>query len=59
MAIEQKLRKLTPGLYGPLPTFFDDDQELDLVSYRKHLLNLATKGIGISIAETPNRQEQL
>ncbi|KAK4902905.1 hypothetical protein LTR27_000844 [Elasticomyces elasticus] len=39
MAIEQKLRKLRPGLYGPLPTFFDDDQELDLVSYRKHLLS--------------------
>jgi 4-hydroxy-2-oxoglutarate aldolase len=33
-----KVRELKPGVYGPLPTFFDDNQELDLVSYRKHLL---------------------
>ncbi|KUJ17607.1 putative dihydrodipicolinate synthase [Mollisia scopiformis] len=38
-------RRLEPGVYGPLPTFFDDNQELDLQSYKKHLLNLATKGI--------------
>ncbi|KAL6245493.1 hypothetical protein RBB50_007492 [Rhinocladiella similis] len=39
------MRELLPGLYGPLPTFFDDDQELDLISYKKHLTNLATQGI--------------
>ncbi|KAF2768351.1 putative dihydrodipicolinate synthase [Teratosphaeria nubilosa] len=39
-------RVLKPGLYGPLPTFFDENQDLDLVSFKKHLLNLATKGIG-------------
>ncbi|KAI7239050.1 putative dihydrodipicolinate synthase [Hortaea werneckii] len=39
-------RTLKPGLYGPLPTFWDQDEELDLVSFRKHLLNLAGKGIG-------------
>ncbi|KIW16281.1 hypothetical protein PV08_06332 [Exophiala spinifera] len=39
------MRELRPGLYGPLPTFFRDDQELDLVSYKKHLINLATQGI--------------
>ncbi|OQV09776.1 hypothetical protein CLAIMM_13862 [Cladophialophora immunda] len=39
------MRELRPGLYGPLPTFFDDAQELDLVSYKKHLTDLATKGI--------------
>ncbi|KAH8678635.1 putative dihydrodipicolinate synthase [Tricladium varicosporioides] len=38
-------RALKPGVYGPLPTFFDDDQEIDYVSYKKHLLSLATKGI--------------
>jgi len=32
-------RELKPGVYGPLPTFFDDEQELDLVSYKKHLLS--------------------
>ncbi|KAI0144709.1 putative dihydrodipicolinate synthase [Pestalotiopsis sp. NC0098] len=38
-------RVLKPGLYGPLPTFFTDDQEIDYVSYKKHLLNLASNGI--------------
>ncbi|KAK9424994.1 putative Dihydrodipicolinate synthase [Seiridium unicorne] len=38
-------RTLKPGAYGPLPTFFTDDQEIDYVSYKKHLLNLAHKGI--------------
>ncbi|RDW66635.1 putative dihydrodipicolinate synthase [Coleophoma crateriformis] len=45
MSGSSKTRDLKPGVYGPLPTFFDDNQELDLVSYKKHLLNLATKGI--------------
>jgi hypothetical protein len=34
-------RPLRPGLYGPLPTFFDDNQELDLDSFGKHLLSIA------------------
>ncbi|KAF1348123.1 hypothetical protein BDV97DRAFT_335195 [Delphinella strobiligena] len=38
-------RKLDPGVYGPLPTFFDDNQEIDFVSYKTHLLDLAKKGI--------------
>ncbi|KAH8698689.1 putative dihydrodipicolinate synthase [Talaromyces proteolyticus] len=38
-------RALKPGVYAPLPTFFDDHQELDYVSYKKHLLKLATKGM--------------
>ncbi|KAK7433774.1 hypothetical protein Landi51_13796 [Colletotrichum acutatum] len=29
---------LTPGAYGPLPTFFNDKQEIDYESYKKHLL---------------------
>lgn len=32
-------RILRPGVYAPLPTFFDDDQEVDYVSYKKHLLS--------------------
>ncbi|OOF98693.1 hypothetical protein ASPCADRAFT_162356 [Aspergillus carbonarius ITEM 5010] len=38
-------RTLKPGVYAPLPTFFDENQELDYGSYKKHLLNLATKGM--------------
>ncbi|KAI5207608.1 putative dihydrodipicolinate synthase [Aureobasidium subglaciale] len=29
---------LRPGVYTPLPTFFYEDEELNLVEYRKHLL---------------------
>ncbi|KAL2204265.1 putative dihydrodipicolinate synthase [Sarocladium strictum] len=36
---------LKPGAYGPLPTFFTENQEIDYVSYEKHLLNLAKRGI--------------
>lgn len=36
-------RALSPGVYTPLPTFFDDDEELDLDSYRKHLLGEFSK----------------
>lgn len=32
-------RPLRPGVYAPLPTFFDDNQEIDYVSYKKHLLS--------------------
>lgn len=34
-------RKLYPGVYGPLPTFFDHGGELDLVSYKSHLLSMS------------------
>ncbi|KAK1675858.1 putative dihydrodipicolinate synthase [Colletotrichum godetiae] len=36
---------LNPGAYGPLPTFFNEKQEIDYESYEKHLLNLARRGI--------------
>jgi 4-hydroxy-2-oxoglutarate aldolase len=39
MTTAEGKRALRPGVYGPLPTFFDDNQELDLVSYKKHLLS--------------------
>jgi hypothetical protein len=32
-------KTLKPGAYGPLPTFFDDNQEIDYHSYGKHLLS--------------------
>ncbi len=31
-------RTLAPGVYGPLPTFFDDEQEIDYAAYKDHLL---------------------
>ncbi|RAK98735.1 dihydrodipicolinate synthase family protein [Aspergillus ibericus CBS 121593] len=40
-----RTRILKPGVYAPLPTFFDENQELDYGSYQKHLLNLAMKGM--------------
>ncbi|KAL5446223.1 hypothetical protein PMIN07_002329 [Paraphaeosphaeria minitans] len=61
------VRNLKPGLYGPLPTFFTDDQEIDYDSYKKHLLNLATKGIspvcagslGEAVHLSPNERVEL
>ncbi|KAJ5798856.1 uncharacterized protein N7503_006361 [Penicillium pulvis] len=38
-------RPLRPGVYVPLPTFFDDSQDLDYETYAKHLLNMTTKGM--------------
>ncbi|KEQ99279.1 hypothetical protein AUEXF2481DRAFT_62175 [Aureobasidium subglaciale EXF-2481] len=35
---------LRPGVYTPLPTFFYEDEELNLVEYRKHLLHVVGKG---------------
>ncbi|KAJ5316928.1 hypothetical protein N7508_001436 [Penicillium antarcticum] len=32
------IRPLLPGVYVPLPTFFDENQEIDYDSYKKHLL---------------------
>jgi hypothetical protein len=32
-------RDLGPGVYGPLPTFFDDDQQINYDDYSRHLLS--------------------
>ncbi|OAL28710.1 hypothetical protein AYO22_02575 [Fonsecaea multimorphosa] len=45
------MRELRPGLYGPLPTFFDDDQELDLASYREHLAGSLGEGAHLDPSE--------
>ena len=39
MIAPKGIRELRPGVYGPLPTFFDNNQELDFISYEKHLLS--------------------
>ena len=39
-------RALKPGIYVPLPTFFDDSQELDLASYGHHLKRMCKLGMG-------------
>lgn len=36
---------LRRGVYPPLPTFFTEDEELDLATYRRHIQNLAPTGI--------------
>jgi 4-hydroxy-tetrahydrodipicolinate synthase len=33
------------GIYPPVPTFFDDNEELDLATLREHIGRLKTKGI--------------
>jgi len=33
------------GIYPPLPTFFDDQEELDLATLRRHINHLADSGI--------------
>lgn len=37
MTVPQR-RLLKAGVYAPLPTFFDESDELDLSTYRRHLL---------------------
>lgn len=39
MASLSKFRALKPGVYGPLPTFFDENQDIDFASYKRHLLS--------------------
>ncbi|OJJ46427.1 hypothetical protein ASPZODRAFT_159359 [Penicilliopsis zonata CBS 506.65] len=61
------MKTLQPGVYAPLPTFFDEKQEIDYESYRKHLLNLATKGmvpvcagsLGEAVHLTPSERTSL
>lgn len=36
---------LRKGIYPPLPTFFDEREELDLPTYQRHMRRLATTGI--------------
>ena len=36
---------LKDGIYPPLPTFFDEQDELDLVTLRRHIQRLAETGI--------------
>jgi 4-hydroxy-2-oxoglutarate aldolase len=38
------MRSLPAGIYTPLPTFFDDEEELDLESFRKHVAFVAQAG---------------
>ena len=39
------LRPLRRGVYPPLPTFFDANEDLDLPTYQRHIRNLAQTGI--------------
>jgi len=41
----QKQETILQGIYPPLPTFFDAQEELDLVTYQRHMRFLANTGI--------------
>ncbi|KAJ2965912.1 hypothetical protein NUW54_g13958 [Trametes sanguinea] len=44
-------RPLTPGIYAPIPTFFDSDtEELDLESFTTHVVRVAKAGVGPLLA---------
>src|SRR5579862_5504663 len=34
-----------PGIYPPLPTFFDQHEELDLATFRQHIARLSESSI--------------
>lgn len=36
---------LHPGIYPPIPTFFTDDEELDLATLQRHIQRIASSGI--------------
>ncbi|KAJ8082255.1 hypothetical protein PM082_008102 [Marasmius tenuissimus] len=38
-------KPLTPGLFVPLPCFFDNNEELDLESFKKHVIYTAQAGV--------------
>ena len=37
-------RPLPKGIYTPIPTFFDEKEDLDLDSFRKHANQIARAG---------------
>ncbi|KAJ7578985.1 putative dihydrodipicolinate synthase [Mycena floridula] len=39
------MRPLTPGVYVPLPVFFDDNEDLDLLGFKAHVTYTAKAGI--------------
>jgi len=36
---------IRPGIYPPLPTFFDEREELDLATFRQHIMRLSESNI--------------
>lgn len=48
---------LRPGVYTPLPTFFYEDEEMNLDEYRKHLLRAyMTKLQTVTVSKTDLRR---
>jgi len=45
-------RRINPGIYAPIPTFFHSDSEesLDIPSFRTHVVRLARAGVGPLVA---------
>jgi 4-hydroxy-2-oxoglutarate aldolase len=40
-----RLTIVPAGVYPPVPTFFDEREELDLATFQRHIINLAQTGI--------------
>ncbi|WWC92758.1 uncharacterized protein L201_007717 [Kwoniella dendrophila CBS 6074] len=38
-------RSLKPGVWAPIPTFFDEEENLDIETFRKHVVKLAKVGM--------------
>ncbi|KAB5596489.1 Dihydrodipicolinate synthetase family protein [Ceratobasidium theobromae] len=46
-----KISPLTPGVYAPIPTFFlEGSEELDVPTFKKHIIYLARAGMGILVS---------
>ncbi|PWY98006.1 aldolase [Testicularia cyperi] len=43
---------LQPGIYAPLVTPFDADEELDFVAWKTHVLRIARAGVGLVVMGT-------
>ncbi|ESK94538.1 dihydrodipicolinate synthetase [Moniliophthora roreri MCA 2997] len=43
-------RVLKAGIYAPIPTFFLENEDLDLESFQKHVLRVTSAGVGPLIA---------
>ncbi|KIJ41198.1 hypothetical protein M422DRAFT_209315 [Sphaerobolus stellatus SS14] len=50
-AVHAHFRPLTPGVYAPIPAFFDaQTDELDIPTFETHVLRVARAGVGLVIS---------
>lgn len=44
------VKKLQAGVWAPIPTFMNDQEELDMETFKKHIVHLAKGGMGPVVA---------